>query len=124
MGLRYDRRFGTWLALFALAVQMAVSFGHVHLEGIARNDPTRLASATAGHAAQSLLAPQPGGGGDDDAYCPICASLYLMANSFMPAAPLLPLPSVSNLVKHFDRKAPVFVAPRRLAFQSRAPPLA
>jgi len=122
---RYERRFGTWLALFALAVQMAVSFGHVHLEGIARTDPTRLASATAGHAAQSLLAPQPGGGDDDDdAYCPICASVYLTANSFVPAAPVLPLPSVSNVVEHFNPSARVFVAPRRLAFQSRAPPLA
>jgi len=122
--LRYDRRFGTWLALFALALQLAVSFGHVHLEGIARTDPARLALATAAHASQSLLAKQPGKGDGEDDYCPICASVYLTANSFVPAAPVLPLPSASNLVEHFSHNAPIFVAPRRLAFQSRAPPLA
>jgi Protein of unknown function (DUF2946) len=121
--LRYDGRFGTWLALFALVLQLAVSFGHVHLEGIAGADPARVASATGGHALHAPLAPQPGTGGQDD-YCPICASVYLTANSFVPAAPVLPLPSVSRLVEHFDHTAPVFVAPRRPAFQSRAPPLA
>jgi Protein of unknown function (DUF2946) len=117
-----NRGFSTWLALFALAVQMVISFGHVHLDGIHGAYPAAAATGFKPHA-QALPA-QPPGDDDDDAYCPICASLYLTANSFMPAAPLLPLPSVSNLVKHFDRKAPVFVAPRRLAFQSRAPPLA
>jgi hypothetical protein len=117
-----NRGLSTWLALFALALQMAVSFGHVHLDGIHSVYPEAAATGFKPHA-QALPAHQPGDD-DDDAYCPICASLYLTANSFMPAAPLLPLPSVSNLVKHFDRTAPVFVAQRRLAFQSRAPPLA
>jgi Protein of unknown function (DUF2946) len=120
-----NRGLSTWLALFALALQMVVSFGHVHLEEIARTDPARLASATAGHYSHSLLAPEPGapGGGDDD-YCPICASVYLTANSFVPLAPVLPVPSASNVVEHFSHNARVFVVFRRPAFQSRAPPLA
>jgi hypothetical protein len=122
--LRYDRRFGTWLALFALAVQLVVSFGHVHLEGITRADPARFASAAGGHPSQVLLAPRPGTTGDDDDYCPICASVYLTANSFVPTAPVLPVPAASNVVEHFDHNAPAFIASRRLAFQSRAPPLA
>jgi Protein of unknown function (DUF2946) len=121
--LRYDTRFGTWLALFALAIQFAVSFGHVHLAGIARTDPARVASATVGHFSQSLRAAQPGAGGDDD-YCPICASVYLTANSFLPAAPVLPVPSACAAVEHFNLGVRLFVVPRRLAFQSRAPPLA
>jgi hypothetical protein len=121
--LRYDKCFGTWLALFALALQLVVSFGHVHLEGITRTDPAHFTSATAGHASYSPVAPQPGTGGEDD-YCPICASVYLTANSFAPAAPVLPLPAVSNVVEHFNNNMPAFAAPRRLAFQSRAPPLA
>jgi Protein of unknown function (DUF2946) len=121
--LRCDRRFGTWVALFALALQFAVSFGHVHLEGITRTDPARLASASVGHLSHSLVAPPPGTGGDDD-YCPICASVYLTANSFVPAAPVLPVPSASSAVKHFNPSARFFVAPRWSGFQSRAPPLA
>jgi hypothetical protein len=119
------RGFATWLALFALGLQMIVSFGHVHLEGLARSDQAPAALVAAGHASQSLLAQHPGvGDDDDDAYCPICASVYLTANSFLPAAPVLSLPSVSTAGEHFKRHVPVFFAPRRLAFQSRAPPLA
>jgi hypothetical protein len=118
-----DKRFGSWLALFALVIQLAVSFGHVHLEGIARSDPAGIASAAGTHSSHSLFAPRPGAGGDDD-YCPICASVYLTANSFVPAAPMLPVPSASTAVEHFDHNARDFAAPRRLAFRSRAPPLA
>jgi hypothetical protein len=72
----------------------------------------------------SVTRPASGSTGDDDYYCPICASVYLTANSFVPAAPVLPVPSASNVVEHFDHDASAFIASRRLAFQSRAPPLA
>jgi hypothetical protein len=117
-----NRRFSTWLALFALALQMAVSFGHVHLDGIHGVYPEAAGAGFRPHA-QALPA-QPPGDDDDDAYCPICASVYLTANSFVPAAPVLLVPSISNVVEHFSNNAPVFVVLRRLAFQSRAPPLA
>ena len=118
------RGFVTWLALFALGLQVIVSFGHVHLEGIGRTDQARVALVGAGRAAQSFVGPQSGTSGDDESYCSICASVYLTANSFIPAAPVLSLPSASTTVEHFKCHVPVFSAPRRLAFQSRAPPLA
>jgi hypothetical protein len=118
--LRYGGKFGSWLALIALAFQLAVSFGHVHLDGV-RIDSEAVAVGRTGHAAQSSPAQQPG---DKDDYCAICASLYLAANSFVPSPPLLPVPLRSNAVAHIDHGAASLVAPRRLAFQSRAPPLA
>ena len=119
------RGFATWLALFALALQMVVSFGHVHLAGISHTDPARVASATAGHSTQSFVVGQSDtSDDDDDAYCPICASVYLTANSFVPAPPVLPLPTASIAIEHFNRRALFFMAPRRLAFQPRAPPIA
>ena len=122
---RFLKGTATWLALFALAMQMVVSFGHVHLEGIAHTDPARVASATAGHATQSFVVqPSSTNDDDDDAYCPICASVYLTANSFVPAAPVLPLPVASSAIRHVDRDLRLFMAQRRSAFQSRAPPLA
>jgi len=116
------RGFAAWLALFALVLQMVVSFGHVHLEGIPGVHSETSAGSAKAHA-QAAPAQQPRDD-DDDAYCPICASVYLTASSFVPAAPILPLPSVSSAVEHFDHNAAVFVASRRAAFQSRAPPLA
>jgi hypothetical protein len=122
---RHERRIGSWLALFALAVQLTVSFGHVHLEGIVRPDNARVALAAAGHASQYLLAqPSGAGGDDDDDYCPICASVYLSSHSFVPAAPVLSLPSISSAVEHSSRTVPFFIVPRRPVFRSRAPPLA
>jgi hypothetical protein len=119
--LRYDRRVGSWLALFALALQLVVSFGHIHVDAI-RTHPTVAASGSSAHAAKQLPPQQPGEDGDD--YCAICASIYLAANSFVPVAPQLPVPSVSRAIERFDYGAPAFFTLRRLAFQSRAPPLA
>jgi hypothetical protein len=121
---RYERRIGSWLALFALGLQLIISFGHIHLDGLVRADNARVALAAAGHASQSLL-PQPSGtGGDGDDYCPICASVYLSSHSFVPAAPVLSLPSISSAVEHHGRTASIFIIPRRPVFQPRAPPLA
>jgi hypothetical protein len=118
---RYGGRFGSWLALIALAFQLAVSFGHVHVDG-AQIGSKAAAAGRPAHTAQSLPAQQPG---EKDDYCAICASLYLAANSFVPSPPPLPVPLLlSSAIAHIDYGAASFVAPRRPAFQSRAPPLA
>ena len=118
---RHIRRFGGCLALAALALQLVLSFGHVHLGGVHR---TYYGTTVAGSSAQvqPLPAQHPGDDGDD--YCAICATIYLAANSFVPQAPQLPALFASRLIEHADRGAIVFVVPRRSAFQSRAPPLA
>ena len=118
----HNRRFGSWLALAALVLQIVVSFGHVHLDSVHRTDPA-LAIAGSGAQASQLPAPQPGNDADDD-YCAICATIFLAANSFLQPAPQLPVPFVSRPIEHFDRVAVGFIVPRRVPFQSRAPPLA
>jgi len=116
----HTRRFGSCLALAALALQLVLSFGHVHLHGVRHP-----ALAVSGSAAQAspLGAPQPGNDADDD-YCAICATIFLAANSFLPPAPQLPVPFVSRPIEHFAPVAVDFIVPRRAPFQSRAPPLA
>jgi len=118
----HNRRFGSCLALAALALQLVMSFGHVHLDGVHHTYPT-LALSRSGAQASQLPAPQPGNDADDD-YCAICATIFLAANSFLPPAPELPVPFVSQTIEHFDRVAGFLIAPQRLPFQSRAPPLA
>jgi Protein of unknown function (DUF2946) len=118
----HDRRFGSCLALAVLALQLVVSFGHVHLDGVHRADPALTVAGSKARASQ-VPAPHPGNDGDDD-YCAICATIYLAATSFLPPAPELPVPFVSRSFEHFDRVAVVFIAARRAPFQSRAPPLA
>ena len=118
--VRCNGRFGSWLALAALALQIAVSFGHVHLDRVARASAVVAVAAAPGTPA--LPDHQPGNEADD--YCAICATIYLAANSFVPQAPQLAVPFGSQAIEHVDRVAAVFIVPRRAPFQSRAPPLA
>jgi hypothetical protein len=120
---RANRILGSRLALLALAVQFVVAFGHIHREDIygpAR--PAAAIAATLPDGSQPLPANHPTKHGDD--YCAICAAVSLLGNSFAAAAPTLPLPSASHAIEQFDRVVAIFIAPRRAAFQSRAPPTA
>jgi hypothetical protein len=115
---RANKTFGSRLALFALAVQFVLAFGHIHQEdiyGSAR--PAGAIAAAVPDGSQPLPAKHPAKHGDD--YCAICATVSLLGNSFAAA-----VPSASYAIEQFDRVAAIFIAPRRAAFQSRAPPVA
>ena len=113
------RRFGSYLALAGLALQVILSFGHLHLDGLS----SRSAGVTAANVLRSQ-SPAQHPANDADDYCAICATIHLASTSFLPDAPLLPVPFASRTIEHFRYFALIFVSPRRAAFQSRAPPLA
>jgi hypothetical protein len=120
---RANKTFCSRLALFALAVQFVLAFGHIHREdiyGSAR--PAAAIAAALPDGGQPLPANHPAKHSDD--YCAICATMSLLGNSFVAAAPSLPLPVASHAIEQLDRVAAIFIAPRRTAFQSRAPPAA
>jgi hypothetical protein len=120
---RANRKFGGRLALFALAVQLALSFGHIHREDI--YGPARPHTATSLSAQSgSQQSPTDPSSKHTDDYCAICATISLLSNSFVAAAPQLALPLASYAVEHTDSVATVFIARQRTAFQSRAPPVA
>jgi hypothetical protein len=119
--VRANRRFGGWLALAALALQMAVSFGHVHLDAVHRTAPLVAMAAASAQAAPPPQTPQPQNDADD--YCAICASIYLTTTSVTPQAPQLPVPFGGERVARSFVVAFDVVEPRRARFQSRAPPL-
>jgi hypothetical protein len=118
------RRHGAYLALLALALQIVLSFGHVDLGGIVGSTHPALAGKQNTAVAQT---PQPGpaqtNGADDD-YCPICASIFLVSNSFVSESPKLPVPDGFERTVHsisIDRGTST---PRFIVFRSRAPPAA
>ena len=125
---RSRSRLGAYLALFALAFQLAVSFGHVHLERIAPPSVGTGASALAGAqpSAADLNAPANPSGreGLPDDHCPICTLIHL-AGALVPAEmPSLPLPTVFGRLRlevaaEFD-----LTASHAALFRARAPPIA
>jgi hypothetical protein len=119
---RTKQRWGTWLALAAMTLQLALSFGHIHLEKLASGSGT--ASVVASKASSSQHNPSQHPASDADDYCAICANIHLASSSFLPDAPLLPVPLASQTIEHFGNFTFIFVSPQRAAFQSRAPPLA
>ena len=75
-------RFGSWLALAALALQIVVSFGHVHLDRVAH--ASAIVAVAGAPGSPALPDQQPGNEADD--YCAICATIYLAANLFVAGA--------------------------------------
>ena len=111
---------GSRLALFALTLQIALSFGHVHLGDFRHTGGGLAAGGTP--SAPSAPTQQPVSDADD--YCAICATIHLAATSLLSQAPQLPVPFAVRRVEHSNCVAATFFSKRRAPFQSRAPPLA
>lgn len=125
---------GSRLALLALAVQFALSFGHFHTDvvrlaptiqsGLAAADRTN-ATPLAEQGAQPEAA-QPSSNHDTDRHltdCAICAVLSL-ANNFLSATPpLLALPQANELRHLTTGTEFAHLGPLHSAFRSRAPPV-
>jgi hypothetical protein len=114
------------LALVALALQIVLSFGHVHLENV-HLDGVRISHGAAA-SAHNTVAVQASGQlpaqnpGNDDDYCAICASIFLASTSFVSQPPPLPVPVGFRRIEHSFGTAFGIIEPRRVAFRSRAPP--
>jgi hypothetical protein len=121
---RSKSRSAALLALFALALQMILAFGHLHrddlgLPPLADSDRTQMTAD--GTAAPAHPGDQPSHRSGDD-YCAICASMVLIASAVPSLPPVLVVP---DPVRHtWARPAPVHgVSPRvALSFRARAPP--
>jgi hypothetical protein len=131
---RSNIKHGSRLALFALAVQFALSFGHFHAIAAPAAHGVESGAAQSGVAYAGILpapdavgkpaqqAPSDHDSGHPNDACAIC-TVVAMANAVLFATPpVLPLPqAVEFLYLPPDAK---FVRPisARVAFQPRAPP--
>jgi hypothetical protein len=116
------KRHGAVLALIALALQIVLAFGHVHLRGSGGSSHFAIArQASLAHPPLQAPAQNPN---DDDDYCAICASIFLASSAFAPALPELLVPANFQRVEHSLKSARPLADSLRLAFRSRAPPAA
>jgi hypothetical protein len=123
---RSRSRWGSYLALFALAFQLALTFGHVHLDRFALPTADKFAVASADASSDARNAPADPAGRDDraDHRCPICTLIHLAGALVLAEPPSLPLPAVFGRLRTETAVAFDFSEPQRAFFAARAPPTA
>ena len=118
--VRGHRRVGACVALFALALQLALSFGHIHLADIA----SPLASVAAAAPSQ---AEDYGGPANPDRrardICAICATLNLTASADLPTVASLVVPFAFTQAQRPDFVSALISSELFFLFQARAPPV-
>jgi len=124
---RSNRGRVTWLALFALACQLVLSFGHLHLGKISVAPTAVAANAslvvnTGDDSA--VLPPAPPQkhstpGGD---FCALCASINLAASLVVPTGPTVVPPISSDVARTWSQAGLDPVAFDHVFFDARGPP--
>src|SRR5262245_40731192 len=116
----------SFLALFALSLQLVLSFGHLHFErGVA--GPQHSSKIVAVDDANAPLAAvhsdSQGLPENNDDYCSICAVIHLARSLVLSPAPCLPLPATYAQTKFAPEDCVAAAALSRTPFQARAPPI-
>jgi hypothetical protein len=117
---RDNIRHGSWLALVAIAINLALSFGHVHVAG--QVSDRGVIAAVLG-ATDHGKAP---GHSDDpqaDYLCPICIASSAIANAMAASPPAIALQLTATVVDRTIPPVRIAVALPRAPFQSRGPPV-
>jgi len=127
---RSNIRHGARLAMFAMLVQFALTFGHSHWFAqaaplaqaqLADSAKTVAAADRAAVEKQSPSAPDREHPGDDN--CAICALVAMAGTVMFATPPLLLLPQAVELLYRTTDAEFVHLNSARTAFQPRAPPV-
>jgi hypothetical protein len=117
-------RNGAWLALIALAINLGLSFGHVHaLDGRHSEGGVRaLIAAVTGSQAGDQTPSRPGDL-QPDYLCPICMAAFAMGNAVAATPPTLQVEFAYASIDRAIEPVAALVEPQRAAFRSRGPPV-
>jgi hypothetical protein len=123
---RSHAKWGSCLALGSLALQLALSFGHIHLKDVAGSTRSSTAAAAVAVAADEQRSAAAAADGDEheNGYCAIYAinALISSAQQSQPPALLLPPPiSSGQLALGYELALAAF---HHVLPQARAPPVA
>jgi hypothetical protein len=129
---------GSRLALFALAVQFVLSFGHFHpiasaqaapasQTGLSLVDLAYIGTSATPDLAVQVTGTEPPARHDNDRHpadnCAICAVISLASSMLFTAPPVLLLPEAVELLFRTTNAEFVHLKSAPAAFHSRAPPL-
>lgn len=136
--LRRHIRTGSRLALFALAVQFVLSFGHFHpiaavqatpavQSGLSLVDLAYIGTSATPDLAVQVTRTEPPARHDNDRHpadnCAICTAVSLASSMLFTAPPVLLLPEAVELLFRTTKAEFVHLKSAPAAFHSRAPPL-
>jgi hypothetical protein len=119
--IRGNARLNSWVALLALAVNFAVSFGHVHVPGSHASEHASIVEALA-----SFDHSEAPGHSDDshpDDLCPICVAAATLANALVSTLPTILVQFDEAIVDRTTTPVCLIAALHRGPFQSRGPPI-
>ena len=125
VGMRWFRThigLGSHLALFALAIQLVLSFGHVHVGKLAPSSPQAGISLAQLPDGNNAPGRDRHSGAND--FCAICATISLIASSALPEPARLAPPLVTASSWPYDFSSTVPSSASHFPFQARAPPVA
>ena len=112
------RRYGARLALFAVAVLLTLSFGHMHPEDFFPQTAEAAPSHEGGKGAPANPSPLPPTHDD----CAICVTMGMTASSALPVPIVVAQPIAYEFVVFAPQAFVAFVAAQRPSFRSRGPP--
>jgi hypothetical protein len=131
--VRSNIKCGSGVALLALVIQFALSFGHFHPIASAATSAPEVGSALSelsfagGLSSQVTFKRQPASNHDSDErsgdVCAICAVMAMASAALFASPPALPLPQAIEFAHPATGGESVRVASIRIAFQPRAPPI-
>jgi hypothetical protein len=122
--VRSNLRFGSWCALFALAVQLIVLFNHVHCGPTVCWPASQPAIGAIDLASADTTTQSKPFTPAAVEYCLFCAVIQLAANALPAVAPTPSISSAFSLERPWTDRSVVLAATPHQIFQARAPPLA
>jgi hypothetical protein len=124
MGWFWSNRGGVaWLAFFALACQLVLSFGHVQVGELSIGSPAWAAAESGNASADGTpSSPQKNPSGPAGDFCAICANISLANTLVLPVLAIILAPRLFVEIVPWSLTASQPASPDRLAFSARGPP--
>jgi hypothetical protein len=121
---RSNRGVVAWVALFALACQLALSFGHVHASSSSKFGGSLAFAAETGNAPAdgAPWSPQKKPGGFADDFCAICASISLAGMLILPILAIILAPRLFTEILPWSLAASEPTSFDHRPFSARGPP--
>ena len=118
---RSNRSVVAWLAFFALACQLVLTFGHVHVGNLGAGSTAWAAAEPGKTAADAPSSPQknPNGVGD---FCAICANISLANTLVLPVLAVILAPRLFVEILPWSLAASEPASFDHVPFNARGPP--